>query len=66
MPGDGCIDLRAFSSSVRSAGYDGMFEVEIFNPDVWSLDPAVVLEVVAQRYEEHVLLDKPREAAVDR
>ncbi|MHB1497203.1 MAG: sugar phosphate isomerase/epimerase family protein [Acidimicrobiales bacterium] len=53
MLGDGCIDLRAFCRTVRSAGYAGKFEVEIFNPEVWALDPADTLEVVALRYEEH-------------
>jgi len=54
MLGDGCIDLRGFCRSVRSAGYAGPLEVEIFNPDVWALEPARALEVVARRYEEHV------------
>lgn len=53
MLGDGCIDLRAFCRTVRSAGYVGQFEVEIFNPEVWAVDPVDTLEVIARRYEEH-------------
>lgn len=52
--GDGLIDLRGFCRSVRAAGYDGLFEVEIFNRNVWETDPADVLELLAARYNEHV------------
>jgi sugar phosphate isomerase/epimerase len=54
MLGDGSIDLRRFRELTESAGYSGAIEVEIFNPDVWALDPIETLEVVAQRYAAHV------------
>jgi sugar phosphate isomerase/epimerase len=50
MLGDGSIDLRRFCELVRAAGYDGPVEVEIFNPEIWALDPAEILELVAERY----------------
>jgi sugar phosphate isomerase/epimerase len=54
MLGDGTIDLRAFCASVDATGYRGPVEVEIFNPDVWALEPAQTLQLVAERYLEHV------------
>ena len=45
-PGDGVIDLRSLTRSVRSAGFDGDIEVEIFNEVVWKDDPKRVIERV--------------------
>jgi sugar phosphate isomerase/epimerase len=53
MLGDGTIDLRAFCRLVDSTGFNGRFEVEIFNPDVWGADPAETTRVAAQRYLSH-------------
>jgi sugar phosphate isomerase/epimerase len=53
MLGDGTIDLRAFCRLVEAAGFRGLFEVEIFNPDVWAADPAETVGVVSQRYLAH-------------
>ena len=53
MLGDGTIDLRAFCRLVRSAGFSGLFEVEIFNPDVWGVEPDETTRVVAKRYLAH-------------
>jgi sugar phosphate isomerase/epimerase len=54
MLGDGTIDLRRFCQLCRGAGYEGLFEVEIFNPEIWALDPAETLELIAQRYAAHL------------
>jgi sugar phosphate isomerase/epimerase len=54
MLGDGCIDLRAFRASVDATGYEGPIEVEIFNPQIWAVEPGQTLRLVAQRYLEHV------------
>ncbi len=54
MLGDGTIDLRRFLAGVDATGYRGPIEVEIFNPQVWALDPEETLRLVADRYLEHV------------
>lgn len=54
MLGDGTIDLRRFRAGVDATGYRGPIEVEIFNPQVWAIDPEQTLELVAERYLEHV------------
>ena len=43
-PGDGVIDLRSLTRSVRSAGFAGDIEIEIFNEVVWNDDPKRVIE----------------------
>ena len=55
MMGDGSIDLRSLRQATEAAGYDGDIEVEIFNQDLWAVDPAEVLDLVIQRYVQHVL-----------
>jgi sugar phosphate isomerase/epimerase len=35
LPGDGVIDIAAFTDAVDAAGYRGPIEVEVFNADVW-------------------------------
>jgi sugar phosphate isomerase/epimerase len=43
LPGTGCIDLPRFVAAVKSAGYDGWTEVEVFHEDVWARPGAEVL-----------------------
>jgi sugar phosphate isomerase/epimerase len=50
MLGEGSIDLRAFCRLVDSTGFSGLFEVEVFNPDVWHRDPAETTRLAAERY----------------
>jgi sugar phosphate isomerase/epimerase len=50
MLGDGRIDLAGFVRLIESVGYSGAIEVEIFNPEVWSLDPAEALQIISERY----------------
>jgi sugar phosphate isomerase/epimerase len=54
MMGDGHIDLRLLREAVDAAGYTGDIEVEIFNADIWSADPAEVLETAIDLYTTHV------------
>ncbi|GAA4934136.1 sugar phosphate isomerase/epimerase family protein [Actinoplanes utahensis] len=35
LPGDGCIDMRAFHVAVERAGYTGPIEVEVMNEELW-------------------------------
>ncbi|MEX1133753.1 MAG: sugar phosphate isomerase/epimerase family protein [Acidimicrobiia bacterium] len=50
LMGDGHIDFPPFLRAVRAAGYDGDTEVEIFNADLWNLDPSFLLSEVVDRY----------------
>lgn len=48
--GDGCIDLRLLDDAVRTAGYRGLVEVEIFNSELDERAGADVLELVLAGY----------------
>lgn len=54
MMGDGVIDLRRLRLAVEAAGYDGPIEVEIFNEDVWKTAPDELMNLVKQRFANHV------------
>ena len=55
MMGDGVIELRRIRTAVDEAGYTGPIEVEIFNETYWDMPGAEVLELMKERYVEHVL-----------
>ncbi|MBF6067413.1 sugar phosphate isomerase/epimerase family protein [Nocardia farcinica] len=55
MMGDGVIDFATIGGWVRTAGYRGDVEVEIFNAAVWEADGHSVIETMKQRYRELVL-----------
>lgn len=55
MMGDGVIELRRIKSAIDEAGYAGPIEVEIFNPTYWDMPGEKVLELMKDRYVEHVL-----------
>lgn len=54
MPGDGHVDLCAFTAAVAAAGYTGDVEVEVFNADVWAAPGAEVVATLARRHVELV------------
>jgi sugar phosphate isomerase/epimerase len=55
MMGDGVIELRRVRKTVEAAGYAGPIEVEIFNEGVWAMPGDDALELIKERYLEHVL-----------
>jgi sugar phosphate isomerase/epimerase len=55
MMGDGVIDFAAIGALMRSAGYRGDVEVEIFNEAVWAADGHAVIETMKRRYRDLVL-----------
>ncbi|GAB2674759.1 sugar phosphate isomerase/epimerase family protein [Nocardia goodfellowii] len=55
MMGDGVIDFTTIGRWVRTAGYRGDVEVEIFNATIWSSDGHEVIETMKQRYRDLVL-----------
>ncbi len=54
MMGDGIIELRRIRQAVDAAGYNGPIEVEIFNDEIWKNADAGLLELIQQRFLEHV------------
>ena len=48
--GDGSIDFGPISAQVRSAGYAGYVEVEIFNEQVWAAVPDETAATVCHRF----------------
>jgi sugar phosphate isomerase/epimerase len=48
--GDGVIDFGPISAGVRTAGYDGYVEVEIFNTDVWDAPAEQTANTVVERF----------------
>ena len=54
MMGDGVIELRKLREAVDATGYDGPIEVEIFNDAVWKSADHGLLELMKQRFVEHV------------
>ncbi|MFC8043363.1 sugar phosphate isomerase/epimerase family protein [Nocardia sp. NPDC057353] len=55
MMGDGVVDFASIGGWVRTAGYRGDVEVEIFNAEVWAADGHRVIETMKQRYRDLVL-----------
>ena len=42
VPGEGEIDLRAWSEAVKSTGYNGAWSLELISPRLWERDPALL------------------------
>ncbi len=55
MMGDGVIELRKLRELVDAAAYDGPIEVEIFNEEVWRMPESEVLNLIRDRFIEHVV-----------
>ncbi|GIF08377.1 sugar phosphate isomerase/epimerase family protein [Actinoplanes siamensis] len=51
LPGDGCIDMRAFHDAVDKAGYRGPIEVEVMNADLWERPGRDVLAATMTSFE---------------
>jgi sugar phosphate isomerase/epimerase len=54
MMGDGVIDFRLLRNAVEAAGYTGPIEVEIFNQALWDTPGDEVLQLIKERFIEHV------------
>lgn len=42
LPGDGIMDSEGLLKTLVDLGYDGAYSVEIFNEDIWNMDPVQV------------------------
>ena len=45
LPGDGDLDVAAMIERIHETGYDGLFSVELMNPQIWSIPPRQFSEV---------------------
>ena len=52
LMGEGCIDLHQIGSWIRSAGFSGYDEVEIFSDRHWSTDQDKYLQRIVAAYQE--------------
>jgi sugar phosphate isomerase/epimerase len=50
LPGEGVIDIAGLTAAVERAGYTRDVEVEVFNAEVWSRAPEVVVTEVARAF----------------
>ena len=58
-PGAGVIDFESITAAIRTAGYAGDVEVEIFNQDIWDTAPAEVLARTIGGFDENVAAHLP-------
>lgn len=42
IPGEGEIDLRAWSEAVKATGYNGAWSIELISPRLWERDPEML------------------------
>ncbi|MGN1015012.1 MAG: sugar phosphate isomerase/epimerase family protein [Butyricicoccus sp.] len=49
MPGDGCIPIREIIDALRGTGFDTIASVELFREEYWSMPPAEVIEMAADK-----------------
>lgn len=48
MPGEGDIDIQAWTDAVKATGFDGVWSAELFSPACWELDHAVLARKVLE------------------
>ncbi len=48
-PGDGIAPLKTLIRDLKAIGYRGPLSVELFNPDLWKDDPAVVAQTALEK-----------------
>jgi 2-keto-myo-inositol isomerase len=44
LPGDGVIPLREYIAGLKKINYQGAYSLELFRPEYWKLDPAVIAQ----------------------
>jgi sugar phosphate isomerase/epimerase len=54
LMGDGVIDLKDLTATMREAGYQGRIEVEIFSDEWWERDPETFVAAIKERLASHV------------
>lgn len=46
MPGEGDIDIQAWSNAVKATGFNGVWSAELFSPARWEMDHAVLAKQI--------------------
>lgn len=52
LPGQGVIPLPRLIRTIEDAGYQGLYDVEIFNPAIWEADQGPVLDEIVGWWKE--------------
>lgn len=48
MPGEGEIDIQAWTDAVKATGFDGVWSAELFSPKCWEMDHLVLARQVME------------------
>ncbi len=59
MPGDGVIDLVGMTRTMRSAGYSGPVENEVFNDEIWRLPLAEIVRLTVESFDRVITRNFP-------
>ncbi len=54
MPGEGEIDIQAWSDAVKQTGYDGMWSAELFSPNRWEADLYAIATECRENMEKYI------------
>ena len=54
MPGEGDIDIQAWSDAVKATGFDGVWSAELFSPARWEMDHAVLAKQVIENMRSYI------------
>jgi sugar phosphate isomerase/epimerase len=52
LPGQGIIPLPRLIKTIVNAGYQGLYDVEIFNPSIWDCDEGPILDEIVRWWKE--------------
>lgn len=54
IPGEGEIDLNAWTAAVKATGYDGAWSIELISPRLWEKDPAILTKELITAMKEYI------------
>lgn len=54
MPGEGDIDIQAWTDAVLATGFDGVWSAELFSPARWEMDHAVLAKDVIDNMNRYI------------
>lgn len=53
MPGEGDIDIQAWTDAVKATGFDGVWSAELFSPRCWEMDHHELAQAVIKNMTEY-------------
>ncbi|HDS6204623.1 sugar phosphate isomerase/epimerase family protein [Klebsiella pneumoniae] len=54
MPGEGDIDIQAWTDAVKATGFDGVWSAELFSPTLWEMDHAIIAKQVIENMNRYL------------